>query len=82
MTTVGFGDIYPGTVFGRIIILLTAVWGAFLISLFILSVGEIFSLTLNERKSLQQLLQTRKAAKTITASMRYFMSKKKYTKSH
>jgi len=27
-------------------------------------------------------LQTRKAAKTITASMRYFMSKNKYLESH
>jgi hypothetical protein len=52
MTTVGFGDIYPGTYPGRTIILLTAIWGAFLISLLILSVGEIFSLSLNERKSL------------------------------
>jgi hypothetical protein len=45
MTTVGFGDIYPGTTFGRIVILLAAIWGAFLISLLILSVERIFALS-------------------------------------
>ena len=82
MTTVGFGDFYPGTVFGRILILVTAMWGTCLIGLLILSVGEVFNLTPNEGKSLQQLLQTRMAAKAITASMRYFTYKSKYLKSH
>lgn len=82
MATVGFGDIVPCTVFGRIIVLIAAIWGTFMISLLILSVGEIFSLVPNESKSLQQLLQTRMAAKAITASMRYYTSKNKYISSH
>ena len=53
MATVGFGDIVPCTVFGRIIVLIAAIWGTFMISLLILSVGEIFSLVPNESKSLQ-----------------------------
>jgi len=82
MTTVGFGDFYPGTVFGRVLILCTAIWGTCMIGILIISVGEIFNLTPNEGKSLQQLLQTRMAAKAITASMRYFTYKSKYLKSH
>lgn len=81
MTTVGFGDIYPGTYLGRSLILVTAGWGTFLMSILIMSVGKIFGLSYNEEKSLQHILSTRKAAKTITASMRYYMQKSKYLKS-
>jgi hypothetical protein len=78
MTTVGFGDISPATVFGKAVILLTAMWGTFLIGLLILSVGAVFNLKPNERMSSQQLLQTKMAARAITASMRYFLYKQKY----
>ena len=44
MATVGYGDFVPNTVFGRIVAMLVAIWGTFLISLLILSVGNIFNL--------------------------------------
>jgi len=42
ITTVGFGDLVAFSYFGRVIIMITAFWGAFLISLLIVSVGKIF----------------------------------------
>ena len=42
ITTVGFGDLVAFSYFGRIIVMITAFWGAFLISLLIVSVGKIF----------------------------------------
>ena len=62
MTTVGYGDFYPGTDFGRGIVIFTAFWGTFLISLLILIAADVFELTMNEQKALNHLLQTRKAA--------------------
>jgi voltage-gated potassium channel Kch len=44
MTTVGYGDIVPGTSFGRLTVIVAALWGTFLISILILSVGNIFKL--------------------------------------
>ena len=44
MTTVGYGDVVPATMFGRLVAILAAIWGTFLISLLILSVGNIFGL--------------------------------------
>ena len=80
MTTVGFGDIYPGTYLGKSLILVTAAWGTFLMGLLITAVGSIFRLNDNESKSLNHLLLSREAASTITASMRYYSQKSKYLK--
>ena len=82
MTTVGYGDIAPGTDFGKVIMMFTAIWGTFLISLLILIAADIFAMTINEQKALHHLLQTRKAAQTITASMRYFLAKQRYLDSN
>ena len=50
MTTVGYGDYYPSTNLGRLIIIITAVVGNIIISLIIVSMQNIFMFTENERK--------------------------------
>jgi hypothetical protein len=35
MTTVGYGDFYPRTTFGRIIDIILVVWGTFIVSLMV-----------------------------------------------
>ncbi len=82
MTTVGYGDIFPVTIFGRTVGIICALWGTFVISLLIIVAAEIFALSIIEQKALHHLLQTRKAAQTITNSMKYFTSKQRYLESH
>ena len=48
MTTVGYGDVYPVTFFGRLVGVFAALWGTFIISLFIIVASEIFALNINE----------------------------------
>ena len=78
MTTVGYGDMYPVTLFGRIIGVICAFWGTFIISLLIIVAERIFALRHVEEKALYHLLSTRQAAQTITSSMKYFLSKQRY----
>lgn len=48
VTTVGYGDTVPYTLFGRILIMFAALWGTFIISLMIVSVANIFALSTDE----------------------------------
>jgi hypothetical protein len=77
ITTVGFGDLVPYSYMGRIIIMISAFWGAFLISLMIVTIGQTFELTRNQKKAMHHLFLTRKAATSITCAMRYYMAKKR-----
>ncbi len=57
--------------------MISAFWGAFLISLMIVTIGQTFELTRNQKKAMHHLFLTRKAAASITCAMRYYMAKKR-----
>ena len=42
MTTVGYGDVFAVSPYGRMISILNALWGAFIISMLVASIGQIF----------------------------------------
>ena len=44
MTTVGYGEVYPQTDFGKVIAVVTALWGAFNLTLLVLTLNQIFKL--------------------------------------
>jgi len=66
MTTVGYGDLHPNTKPGKFIMMFTCLWGAFTISLMVLSVSSIFDLKKNQLLALRHIRLTQSAAKTIT----------------
>jgi hypothetical protein len=45
MTTVGYGNVGPLTMLGRVIAVITAFWGSFILSLFVVAVTQLFELT-------------------------------------
>jgi hypothetical protein len=47
ITTVGYGDYFPHTSIGRIIILIVAIWGTFIVSIMVVVVSN----TLNMEKN-------------------------------
>lgn len=44
ITTVGYGDLVPKTDPGKVIIMVTAVWGAVMMALVVLSMSKIFEM--------------------------------------
>lgn len=78
MTTVGYGDFAPRTIIGRVIIMFTSLWGAFMISLLVVSVSSIFDLKKHQKMALHHIRLTKSAAKTISSAFKFYQEKKKY----
>lgn len=51
MTTVGYGDIYPKTTMGRIVGIIIALWGLFLVSIFTVTLSNLFTFSMGEKKA-------------------------------
>lgn len=54
ITTVGYGDAYPGTIFGKFIAAITMVCGILLLSLPVTIVGEKFEQIYKEEEAIKQ----------------------------
>ena len=55
MTTVGYGDISSISVYGRLISMINAIWGTFIISLLVASIGKIFQLSEAQEKAIEDI---------------------------
>lgn len=52
MTTVGYGDYFPVTVFGRFIGFVASIWGVVVVSLMVVTIANMLELEGGESKSL------------------------------
>jgi len=77
MTTIGYGDIGPQTKPGTIIVLVFAIWGSLLMSIFVVTVSNIWILSEDHQMAQRHIDHTRYAAQTIFQSLKYYMTKKK-----
>ena len=51
MTTVGYGDFYPKSHWGRVIGIITAFWGTLYVSLFVVSTTNMLTFDPSENKA-------------------------------
>jgi Ion channel len=59
MTTVGYGDVVAVSPFGRFISIINALWGAFIISLMVASINNIFDLNEHQRKAVAEITNSK-----------------------
>lgn len=64
MTTVGFGDFYPKTHLGRVIIIMSCIWGIYSVSLMVLALSNASDFTTGQLKA-YELLHRVKGKKTL-----------------
>lgn len=57
MTTIGYGDIYPQTHLGRLVIIIACIWGVFILSLFVVALNNTITLSKEESKAFEQITQ-------------------------
>ena len=77
-TTVGYGDIYPHTIGGQCVCVITAFWGTFIVSLLVLVVANVFELSDDEKTAIKDIKQSRSAATSISKAFKFYMLKKKF----
>lgn len=78
MTTVGYGDFSPVTVFGRVVTAVSAFWGGIILSMTFVTLQSVFILTSNESKAYSLINQSEAAANVIGAAFDYEFQKRKY----
>lgn len=88
MTTVGYGDFYPRTTFGRIIDVILVIWGTFIVSLMVVVLTNTLNMDQSEKRALIVLnrLEAKKALKEAAALLithtckKYLLKKSIYNK--
>lgn len=78
MTTVGYGDVYAVSPFGRIISLANAFWGSFLISMLVGLIANVFTLNEKQKLAVTDINKFKQAGATVRASIQYFNAKRDY----
>ena len=57
LTSVGYGDFYPKTFWGRIVGIIISFWGVFIVSFFVVTITQLLMFTGGEDKSYNVLLK-------------------------
>ena len=76
ITSVGYGDFYPHSFLGKILGIIMAVGGAFIVSFLVSVVRLIFSLSNQEKKTYDKILLDRSAAMSIMYALKFYHAKK------
>jgi hypothetical protein len=78
MATIGYGDLYPTTLFGRVVAIICAMWGAFAFSMIVFTLESSLQLSQNKNKAFQAIVRSRAAAKAILAALSYNLAQKRH----
>lgn len=78
VTTVGYGDIYAGTIPGQLTTMVIALTGTFIMALVVKTLADNFELDTQRECAYRHILVTRKAAVCVQKSIKFFIAKKAF----
>lgn len=81
LSTIGYGDYSPATTEGRLVVMISAIWGAILLSLFVTVVSGLFSMSDSEQSAIDKVDLSYEAAEVIGLAWRYYKTKNLYATS-
>ena len=71
MSSVGYGDTYPSTAIGRLLILICSLVGAFLLSLTVSLIAVGLLLEDNKKEALTEISEKKRAGTVISSALKY-----------
>jgi hypothetical protein len=78
MATVGYGDLFPSTTFGRAFAVIGTFWGAFVFSMIVFTFQTMLQLDSYQKRSFLSIKQTRAATRVVVAALVFQLYKKKF----
>jgi hypothetical protein len=78
ISTLGYGELYPLTYFGRTISVFTYLVGAIVLSLVIVQLQSVSELNNNERQVFEHVSVSNSAAEFINSAIRFYVIRRKY----
>ena len=78
MATIGYGDYFPYTTFGRLICALTGAWGAVMFSVIVFVIQDSMDLTKRQNTCFLQIRKVRAAGKAVFQAFRYHQALNHY----
>lgn len=76
LTSVGYGVLFPSTIMGKLIVIILSLWGAFVLSISVAVIRNMFELSEGEADAVKLIILNRAAANTILQALRFNMNKK------
>ena len=78
MATVGYGDVYAVSFLGRMVSIVNALFGAFLISSLVAVIGQVFNLSENQKNAIADITNNKSAAKSVNLAIKYKLARRRY----
>ena len=80
MTTVGYGDVYAVSPFGRVISIVNAFWGSFLISMLVGLIGGIFQMNEKQKLAVTDINKFKQAGASVRATIKYYNARQEFNR--
>jgi uncharacterized membrane protein len=80
MTTVGYGDVTAVSPFGKLISIINALYGAFIISLLMSIISKVFDMSDDQKSSVSDITNSKRAAASIKTFFKYIAARVDFKK--